>query len=211
MAFGAANCFWPPCKRSLRQICSLLPHLVFLTPMRHCGIGWPALCASKVSLKRFLVKGVFFTKMRPPLMRPCPFLIQSSSDMKTSFPALSSSSAIRCKVLWSGRTRAASASNIMTCVNFSGLCRYSANIRCFSQLKFSRCHSLMHRKLSKPRLLQPSICQPVSCGSVAVHLKTSAWPCFLTCARLVAKMDRSQRGRKPRFLPHSAWLSMSTA
>ena len=66
-------------------------------------------------------------------------------------------------------------------------------MRCFSQLYVSRSFIFMHAfKLFLPHSL---IIHSGNWGSVGHARITMTWPCFFACARLVAKMARSQSGR----------------
>mmetsp|Transcript_96348 Transcript_96348/g.272802 ORF Transcript_96348/g.272802 Transcript_96348/m.272802 type:complete len:208 (+) Transcript_96348:470-1093(+) len=146
--------------------------------------------------------------MRPPLMRPAPSSSQSSSVRKRSLPFSSSVLAMPRSVSRVGWTSAASASSMRMCVKFWGLRRYSDIIRCFSQLKFSRSFCRTHAAVLF--FLHWRTIQGVSWGCVGCALTTTARPCRRACARFVARIARSHRGRSPVLLPHSLRESVST-
>mmetsp|Transcript_3752 Transcript_3752/g.7759 ORF Transcript_3752/g.7759 Transcript_3752/m.7759 type:complete len:203 (-) Transcript_3752:103-711(-) len=175
IAWGSKMSFPYPVNKSFKQICSLLLHSMSSMPIRHFfNLALPARCASKVSWNTLFVKSVFFMKINPPLIRPLPYWSQSSSVRKMSLPFSSRISAIFCKVLCSVWTSAASASNIITWVKASGLFKYSASIKCFSQLKFSRSFSLTH--LATSFIPQFRHCQRVSWGCDGLARRIMAWP-----------------------------------
>mmetsp|Transcript_101354 Transcript_101354/g.275499 ORF Transcript_101354/g.275499 Transcript_101354/m.275499 type:complete len:231 (+) Transcript_101354:584-1276(+) len=94
---------------------------------------------------------------------------------------------------------------------FSGLSKYSDIIKCFSQFMFSRSHSLSHHCALLPFFSQSLICHFVSCGCVFCHRTTIACLNRREWSLLVARMERSQRGRDACFFPQSPETSMSTA